>query len=157
MNRARTATSVQQYFVQAREVQGNVLCLFAPTSPTRRRYRAVLEVTALNFHLKAEEEQAAIIEGYRTLLKSLTFPVQILVRNQRLNLQAYLHDLKDHIPDVEVPGSQWATLTESLCLFLQSLGAERTLLERHFYLVIPAEDARTRSFPFPLVGKRKKQ
>jgi hypothetical protein len=134
---------------------GNTLCLFAPETPTRRCYRAVLEVTALNFHLKAEEEQATIIEGYRTLLKSLTFPVQILVRNQRLDLQAYLQRLEAHVPETEVSGTSWGDLVAGLRQFLQTLGAQRTLLERRFYLVIPGEEIH--SLSTLLSGKRRRR
>lgn len=145
--------SVQRHLVRARDILGDVLCLDAPTAPTRRQYRAVMEITALNFQLKAEEEQAAIIEGYRTLLKSLTFPVQILVRNQRLDLESYLHEMVSHIPEHEEPGMAWSALVESVRQFLTTLGSQRTLLERHFYLVIPADDVRPTAALLP--GRRR--
>src|SRR5581483_7667291 len=64
-------SSIQQQYVRLREVQGEILCLWAPLSPTRRAYRMVLEVTPINFLFKAEEEQAALLGRYSALLKSL--------------------------------------------------------------------------------------
>jgi hypothetical protein len=157
MNRSRTPASVQQRVVRAREVQRDVLCLFEPAAPTGRSYRAMLEVTGLNFALKAPEEQVAIIETYRGVLKSLTFSLQILVRNQPLDLRAYWQQMVDHIPEEERPGSAWRTLVEGLRRSLQQLAAERTLLERHAYLVIPAEDERARSLPLLRAFSRKRQ
>src|SRR5438045_1345588 len=93
MKRSRIQTSVQRDFVRLRETTGDMLCLYASTSPTRRMYRAVLEVTPINFLLKAEDEQEAIIERFRALIKSLTFPLQILVRNQCLDLTPYIQQL----------------------------------------------------------------
>src|SRR6478672_5456 len=93
----RFLASVQQHYVAAREIVGEVLCLAAPLSPTRRTYRVVLEVSSLNFLLKSEEEQEALVERYRSLLKALTFPVQIVIRNGRLDLRPYVGRLQAHL------------------------------------------------------------
>lgn len=145
----RVLASVQQHYVHAREILGDVLCLVAPHSPTRRVYRAVLEVSLLNFLLKAEEEQDALIERYRSLLRSLTFPVQLILRNERLDLRPYLARLHAQIPSAEEPAGeegttsrllQWQELTEDLEELLLQVGTRHTLIERHCYLVVPAPD-----------------
>ncbi|HEU5376253.1 MAG TPA: DUF87 domain-containing protein [Ktedonobacteraceae bacterium] len=147
--------SVQQYYVRAREVQGDVLCLWVPLSPTRRAYRAILDISPINFLLKAEEEQAALLDRYAALLKALTFPVQILIRNQPLDLRPYLARVRTHACDqVETHASDkaqervsqdtgiWPELAADLEIFLRHLGSRRTLLTRKFYLVIPAPELR---------------
>src|SRR5260370_16742178 len=88
--------SVQQQYVRAREVSGEVLCLWSPLSPTRRAYRTILDISPINFLLKAEEEQAALLNRYTALLKALTFPVQILIRNQYLDLLPYPARVQEH-------------------------------------------------------------
>lgn len=135
----KTLASVQQHYVHAREVLDWVLCVQSVTSPTRRVYRAVLEIPMINFLLKAEEEQDALIERYRSLLKALTFPIQILVRNERLDLRPYLTRLQGQVPR-NAGGPAWPVLAEELGAMLQRLGSQRTLIERHCYLVIPAPD-----------------
>ncbi len=62
MKQAQIPSSVQRDLLMVRETSGDMLCLYAPGSPTRRSYRAVLEVAPINLALKAEEEQEAIIE-----------------------------------------------------------------------------------------------
>jgi hypothetical protein len=144
----RRLGSVQHAFVHAREVLGTTLCLTAPLSPTRRRYLAVLEVSTVNLLLKAEEEQEAMIRRYRDLLKSLTFPVQLLIRHLRLDLRPALTRIQDHIPST-LPSTmrdgqesyQWPALAEALQALLQQVGSQTTLIERHSYLVVPAPDA----------------
>lgn len=135
----KTLASVQQHYVHAREVLDDVLCVQSATSPTRRVYRAVLEIPTLNFLLKAEEEQIALIERYRSLLKSLTFPIQIIVRNERLDLRPYMARVQAQIPQ-EAQGGVWAGLAWGLGAMLEKLASSRTLIERHCYLVIPAPD-----------------
>lgn len=136
--------SIQHHYVRAREVRGDVLCLFSATSPTRRVYRAILDVSALNFLLKSEEEQEALVERYRGLLKSLTFSLQILLRHQRLDLRPYVAQLREqipHLPEVsEQVEASWQDLASGLEDLLRQLGSKKTLIERHCYLVIPAPD-----------------
>ena len=43
-------------------------------------YRAVIQAQSVNFALKSEEEQEAVMAGYRSFLNSLSHPVQMLVR-----------------------------------------------------------------------------
>ena len=170
--------SVQQYYVRAREIMGEVLCLFAPLSPTKRAYRAVLAVSTINFLLKADEEQDALVERYRSLLKSLSFPIQIVVRNQRLDLRPYLARVQAQIPatpsmrspqeavqeqslpllveEEETSEQVWTGLADGLGNLLQQIGSRRTLIERHCYLVIPAPDLVTSSRRFSLRRKRRR-
>lgn len=150
MRKSRLA-SVQQHYVRAREVQGEVLCLWSPLSPTKRTYRTILEVSPINFLLKAEEEQVALLERYGALLKALTFPIQIFVRNQPLDLRPYLEHIQEQA-DVfrltrgrEEAGKQdtalWPELASDLETLLKRLGSQHTLLTRTCYLVIPAPES----------------
>ncbi len=157
--------SVQQSYVRAREIMGEVLCLFAPLSPTKRSYCTVLAVSTLNFVLKAEEEQDALVERYRSLLKALSFPLQIVVRNQPLDLRPYLARVQAQIPmegslvqpleGAATSEQVWASLAEGLGTLLQQIGSRRTLMERQCYLVIPAPDLATSSQRFFFRRKRK--
>ncbi len=141
--------SVQQHFVRAREIMHDVLCLYAPLSPTKRSYCSILEISTMNFLLKSTEEQEALIERYRSLLKALAFPIQIIVRHQPLDLRPSLAHLQAQIPPAqdedgehraEMEAPSWGTLAEGLATFLQQMGSQRTLVERHCYLIIPAPD-----------------
>ncbi len=55
---------------------------------------AVLLVASINFALKSEEEQNAIIQAYMSFINSLSFPVQIVVQSRKLNIDDYLEQLK---------------------------------------------------------------
>jgi hypothetical protein len=147
--------------VYVRETKDDMLCLSVPGSPTRRSYRAVLEVSPINFSLKAEEEQEAIIERFGTLIRSTSFPLQILVRNQRLDLAPYIGCLLAQPNGQAQHPPTWYALARSLADLLQKIAAQRRLIERHVYVVIPASQGsggsqRRKGFPSPF-GKRKAQ
>jgi hypothetical protein len=100
-------------------------------------YRAVLEVGSLSFGLQDEGQQEAILASYAAFLNSLTFPVQILVRVLPLEIERYLADLERRAHH-ELP-EPLAELARDHVAFLRRLARNRTLLQRRFYLVVPAE------------------
>ena len=140
----KRASSVQKEYVRCREVRSNVLCLSTPNAGRSREYRAIIEVKGTSYALQTEEDQESIIAGYQALIKSLTFPLQILVRNQQLDLSPYLEQLTRVHLDPAV-GSTLRELAEAHCRDIEHLIASRTLFERHIYLILPADDEPGRS------------
>jgi hypothetical protein len=133
----RRTGKVQHHLVRLREINGDVVVsrVHARAPPS---YCAVLEVGSTNLLLRSEEEQEALLEGFRALLKALTFPLQILVRSQPLDLSAYLARLSKVATDTSYPIT-WRELAEAQRTFAQELAARRTLIEHRFYLVVPAQ------------------
>ncbi len=131
--------SVQRQFMPVREIVGQILVL-ASSSGQQRDYCSVIEVVGTNFHLRSEEEQAALVEGFRVLLKALSFPVQILIKNQQLDLAPYLARVEGVLHDPE-RGAMHHQLAQAHKDFVVKLASQRTLLERRFYIVVPAGEA----------------
>src|SRR5579883_1171099 len=131
--------SVQRQFMPVREIIGSVLVLTS-SSGQQRDYCSVIEVVGTNFHLRSEEEQAALVEGFRVLLKALSFPVQILIKNQQLDLAPYLARVEGVLHDPE-RGAMHHQLAQAHKDFVVKLASQRTLLERRFYIVVPAGEA----------------
>ena len=100
------------------------------------QYRAVLEVGSVNFALQGDGEQEATVAGFAAFLNGLTFPVQILVRVLPIDLDGYLGELERQARGLPEP---LAELGRDHVLFLRRLARSRTLLERRFYLVVPAQ------------------
>ena len=66
-------------------------------------YRAILQVSSLNFELRSEEEQDAIIETYESFLNSVGSNLQILVRTREIDRDKYLDDLNARYESETVP------------------------------------------------------
>jgi hypothetical protein len=95
----------------------------------------VIEVMATNFALLSAEEQNSKIYSYASLLNSLSFPIQILIRSKKLDVSAYLKLL-----DEERAKAQTETLAKQMGLyrnFVQELVKVNTILDKKFYIVIP--------------------
>lgn len=96
----------------------------------------VLSVDAMNFSLLAEEEQDSIIYAYAGLLNSLNYPVQILIRSQTKDVTSYLQKLKEQ-EDLAVSREN-QTRIRRYREFVSNLIHERNVLDKKFFVIIPA-------------------
>src|ERR1700687_5188381 len=60
-------------------------------------YRMVLQVSSLNFELKSEEEQDALIDTYESFLNSIGSALQILIRTREIDMDKYLGELAERL------------------------------------------------------------
>ena len=55
--------------------------------------RAILLVSSVNFALKSDDEQTALVGSYVNFLNSVEFPLQIVVQSRKLDIDGYLRRL----------------------------------------------------------------
>lgn len=106
--------------------------------------RAVLLVSSINFALKSEDEQNAIISAYVSFLNSLEFPLQIVVQSRKLNIEDYLERLKKSEKEQthELLRMQIADYRQ----YVSELVEMGDIMSKRFYIVVPYD---------PLSDKRK--
>jgi type IV secretory pathway VirB4 component len=85
--RGKIKNSTQQYLDIA-EIRDNTLVMKDGT------LRSVILVSSINFSLKSEDEQNAIIAAYVGFLNNIDFPLQIVVQSRELDIENYLKGLK---------------------------------------------------------------
>lgn len=98
-------------------------------------YRAILQISSLNFELRSEEEQDAIIDIYESFLNSVSTSLQILVRTREIDMDRYLDDLKERLDSEKVP--IYRTQLKNYDEFIRSLITTNKILTRHFYIIVP--------------------
>lgn len=99
-------------------------------------YRAVLEVTGTARPFDDDVRLEGVLAGFATFLNGLSYPVQILIRATPVDLSRYLATLEERGRQVD---GQLAEMARDHAAFVQALARQRTLLERRFYITVPAE------------------
>lgn len=99
--------------------------------------RAVLRVNSLNFNLKSEIEQQGIIAGYQSFVNTLLFPVQILIRSTRLNIDPYIQNLKGKAEKQTSPLLKDQTL--DYADFMAKLVDIADIMQKSFYIIVPID------------------
>ena len=99
------------------------------------QYRVALEVSSVNFELKSEDEQDALIDTYESFLNSLPCPLQIVVRVRELDMSKYLADLQ--VRQTDEKEKIYKAQLQNYGEFVQGLVDDNKILSRHFYVVLP--------------------
>lgn len=123
--------SVQYARVGVQAIQGDVVELSGGD------YCAVMEVTGVARPFEDDARLEALLAGFATFLNGLSFPIQILVRATPVDLTRYLSTLEER--GRHMSEGQLADHARDHAAFIQGLARQRTLLERRFYVVVPAE------------------
>lgn len=123
-------TTTTQQFLDIYDITNDVLILKNGTSAI------ILTVDAMNFGLLAEEEQDAIMYAYAGLLNSLNYPIQIVVQSKTKDVTGYLRKLTEQ--EEKTSNETMRKRIAQYRLFVANLIHERNVLDKRFYVVIPA-------------------
>lgn len=102
--------------------------------------RSVLEVGSVNFNLKSEQEQESIIVSYQRFLNALNFPVQILIKSKKLDIDRYLDGLRDKMH--KQTNSLLKKQMQEYIEYVGKLVEYADIMEKKFYIVIPQNPLR---------------
>lgn len=95
----------------------------------------IIEITASNFALLSKQEQDSRIYSYAGMLNSLSFPVQILIRNRRMDISSYIHELEEVIKNTK--NERLAAYVEYYSSFVKEMVTVNVVLNKSFYIVVP--------------------
>ena len=143
-----------QEFVPIQEIKDGVIVLKDGS------IQMVLLASSLNFALKSEDEQKAIILQYQNFLNSLDFSLQILIQSRRLDIRPYLSTLDDRISaqTEELLRIQTTEYKEFVKKFAETVN----IMSKTFFVIVPYNPpiisssptkSKTSSF-FSLFGKK---
>ena len=96
---------------------------------------AVLQTTAVNFDLLSEGEQDSMIFAYASLLNSLSFPIQVMVRTKRMDVSNYLYRIQE--AKNKATNDSIAAQIDLYEAFIKDLVSKNQVLDKRFYVVIP--------------------
>lgn len=123
------STKTTQSFVPVKEVRNGVIIL------KDDGYRGVLMCSSINFALKGEDEQRAIIGGFQSLLNTLDFSIQIVVHSRKTDIRPYLALLETRMQEqsTELMRLQLREYIQFIRNFIDS----SDIMTKMFYVVVP--------------------
>ena len=100
--------------------------------------RAVLNVEALNFNLKSEDEQKGIISGYQSFLNTLSFPVQIIVQSRKVDIDPYIQQIKEL--EEKQQNDLLREQVRNYVNFVEKIVEVADIMTKKFLVVVPLDD-----------------
>ncbi|MBU0707945.1 conjugal transfer protein TraC [Patescibacteria group bacterium] len=105
--------------------------------------RAVILVSSVNFALKSEDEQNAIIQAYTQFLNSFEFPVQIVIQSRKLDIDEYLKRLEKR--EKEQTNELLKMQTREYRQYITELIELADIMSKRFYVVVPYQPGTKRT------------
>jgi hypothetical protein len=94
----------------------------------------VAVASTVNFALRTPAEQEVLVAGFGGYLHSLTDPVQLLVRTERLDLSSQITELRERAGGLAHPALETAALEHAD--YLAQLAAQSDLLRRQVLVIL---------------------
>ncbi len=132
-NRKTSSMASTQRYLPVAEIRDSAIVL------KNGGARAVLKVEALNFNLKSETEQQGIIAGYGSFVNTLTFPLQIVIRSFKTNIDEYLFQMQGYADKQQ--NALLKEQTQGYINYMQHLVEVADIMQKRFYVVIPVDHA----------------
>ncbi|HET8690305.1 MAG TPA: hypothetical protein VFL81_02620 [Candidatus Saccharimonadales bacterium] len=98
-------------------------------------FRAVIACQSINFDLMSSREREGIEYSYQNFLNSLYFPVQILIRSQKVDIGPYLEKLSKVRRDQD--NMLLGMLMDDYLDFIDALSQEANIMDKDFYVIVP--------------------
>lgn len=128
-------TSSSQLYMKIAEIRDDTVVL------KNGGIRGILKVSSINFNLKSDDEQNAIIYSYQGFINSLEFPIQVVVRSKKLDIDNYIDQLN------EIGEKQTNDLlqrqTYEYIDYIQRLIEYADIMEKEFFVIIPFDPYRS--------------
>ncbi|MDO8530301.1 MAG: hypothetical protein Q7S10_02760 [bacterium] len=123
------ADPTTQQFLEIKEIKEGVLVL------KNNAIRGILMVSSINFALKSDEGQSAIIYAFQSFLNSLDFSCQIVIQSRKINITPYLDNIK-HLEEQQT-NELLKAQTSSYREFIKELVVGDEIMTKNFYVVVP--------------------
>ncbi len=130
------AKASTQQFLEMDQIREGVMVL------KNKALRGILMVSSLNFALKSDDEQTAIIYQFQNFLNSLDFSIQIVVQSRRLNITGYLDELKELEANQEnellkLQIGDYRKFVKDLIKGAPPAGKWGEIMTKNFFVVVP--------------------
>jgi len=118
-----------QLFLDIAEIKNDIVILKDGT------LRSVLMASSINFALKSEEEQEALVSSYVTFLNYLNFPIQIIIQSRKLDIENYIKRIES--AERELTNELLKKVIVNYKVYIKELVEGGDIMTKHFYIVVP--------------------
>jgi len=102
-------------------------------------FRAIVRCQSINFDLMSTAEKEGIELSYQNFLNSLTFPIQIVIRSKKVDVEPYLQQMVALRQQED--NMLLGVLMEDYINFIDRISQEVNIMTKDFYVVVPYNPA----------------
>lgn len=127
--KSQSKTKATQDFVPIREVRDGIVVL------KNGSLRAILMTSSLNFALKSQDEQEAILFQFQNFLNSIEFSIQIFIQSRNLDIRPYITLLEERL---SVQSNELMKIQiQEYIGFVKNFTESTNIMSKSFFIVVP--------------------
>ncbi len=141
-----------QDFVPIKEVREGVVIMKDGS------LRNIIMTSSINFALKSEDEQEAIIIQFQNFLNTLNFSIQIFMQSRRLDIRPYIALLENVLK--EQRNDLLKIQTREYIAFIKTFTEQVNVMSKSFFIVVSYEPAMLKMKKNPVskfIGSKKEE
>jgi type IV secretory pathway VirB4 component len=127
------STAATQDFVSIRDIKDGVVILKSG------QLCSVLLASSINFALKSNDEQQAILQQFQAFINTLDFSLQFYIQSRRLNIDPYMELLQSRM--AEQDNDLMRIQLREYMEFINTFTTEVEIMSKNFFVVIPYSPA----------------
>ena len=101
------------------------------------KYIKILKITPINYNLKSDLEKSAILNSYKTFLKTCPFQMQILIQSSKENLEKNILNIQKNIQKKE--DIYLKKIANNYIKYINKINSNKKSSSKNFYLIISNE------------------
>ena len=102
------------------------------------KFVKIMKISPINFSLKSNLEKDAILNSYKTFLKTCNFDIQILIQSSKENLDKNIQIIKNNL---EKENKEYLNeIAEDYFDFIQKFNSIKNSSSKNFYIIISEDE-----------------
>jgi hypothetical protein len=97
-------------------------------------YVKIIKIIPVNYNLKSDLEKEAILNSYKTFLKTCNFDMQIIIQSNKEDLSKHIKKVKQQME--KITNENIKILSENYIEFIQKKNLEQHSSSKNFYIII---------------------
>ena len=97
--------------------------------------RTIIEVSAINFELRSEDEQMAITQNFQKFINSIDFPLHISIISRKIYINKYLKLAEEATSELD--NELLRIQAAEYIKFVEELSSLTNIMSKKFYITVP--------------------
>lgn len=130
----KETNSIQDWFIIDDFFENGVI------KNNKNNYVKILKIIPINYNLKSELEKKAILNSYKTFLKSYNFEIQILIQSNKEDLTKHINKIKEqNKKEKNYNKENIKNLSEKYIEFIKQKNKEKISSSKNFFILINSQ------------------
>ena len=100
----------------------------------KNKFIKILKINPINYNLKSDLEKNAILNSYKTFLKTCNFDIQILIQSNKENLKNHILNIEKNIQKKE--NNYLKNISEDYINYIKKINLLNKASTKDFYIII---------------------